>query len=137
MPNLIGDTAIVASRMQELNKHLGTRILATERVAAGASGLLWRRLGRYRLPGRTEPETAFEVICPRDHARQQQIDLCARTAYALEAFEARLWWEAEKQFCDLRSHYPEDKASKFLQERCQEFSISPPEGEVIIEVEKI
>lgn len=132
--SLVGDTPNVASRMEGLNKRLGTQILATEPVVAGVDGLLLRRLGTYRLPRRDEPVTAFEVICSQEDATHDQIDLCERFARALRLFEAISWSEAADQFGSICSQYPQDGPSKFLLERCHEYSRTQQKRDAVIDI---
>ncbi len=132
--SLVGDTPNVASRMEGLNKRLGTQILATEPVVAGVDGLLLRRLGTYRLPRRDEPVTAFEVICSQEDATHDQIDLCERFARALRLFEAISWSEAADQFGSICSQYPQDGPSKFLLERCHEYSRTQQKRDSVIDI---
>lgn len=62
---VIGDTVNVASRLQSLNKELGTRILMTEaaRTAAG-EGFPCRPLEQVKVRGRDERVTIFEIDAP-------------------------------------------------------------------------
>jgi adenylate cyclase len=58
----IGDAVNTASRIEALNKRLGTRILASEAVIAGVAGLDVRRVGRFRLAGKSEPLELYELL---------------------------------------------------------------------------
>ena len=133
--SLIGDSANVASRIEGLNKHLGTWILATEPVVADLDSFLMRRLGRFRLPGRVEPVTVFEVICLRESARDEQIDLCGCFDLALNAFETACWSKATELFAAILSVYPKDVPSKFFLTLCRKYSASPEKDPTIIEIE--
>ncbi len=62
---VIGDTVNVASRLQSLNKELGTRVLVTEatRKAAG-DGFAYRLLEQVKVRGRDERLTIVEISAP-------------------------------------------------------------------------
>lgn len=74
----IGDAVNTASRIEQLNRHLGTRVLASEAVVRGLVGIDHRLVGRFRLAGKTEALAIYE-LSGTAHAAQQQF------AAALEA----------------------------------------------------
>ncbi|MCK5667002.1 MAG: adenylate/guanylate cyclase domain-containing protein, partial [Thiotrichaceae bacterium] len=53
--SILGDCANTAARLESLNKHLGTHILASENVANDADNLLLRPLGKFVLKGQATP----------------------------------------------------------------------------------
>ncbi|MCU7813553.1 MAG: CHASE2 domain-containing protein, partial [Candidatus Thiodiazotropha sp. (ex Notomyrtea botanica)] len=57
----VGDMVNTASRIENLNKLLGTSILASREAAAGLQGIVTRELGDFPVPGRQQPITLFEV----------------------------------------------------------------------------
>ncbi len=57
-----GDTINIAARLEEANKHLGTRICASAALAASAEGFSGRPIGDIILRGRQEPIRAYEPL---------------------------------------------------------------------------
>ena len=57
----IGDVVNVAARLEQLNRSLGTRVLADEAVVAGAPDSHWRDRGRHALRGRHASVRVFEL----------------------------------------------------------------------------
>lgn len=86
MYSIVGDAANTAARLESLNKHLGTHVLAAESVARDADEILSRPLGAFRLRGKVEPTSVFEILGRRDSVTTKHLDLCAcRGAYRLSA----------------------------------------------------
>jgi adenylate cyclase len=59
-----GDTVNTTKRIEELNKHLGTRILISEEVLNHADGLLTREVGTFMFSGKSRSLVLHELICP-------------------------------------------------------------------------
>ncbi|MCU7830077.1 MAG: adenylate/guanylate cyclase domain-containing protein [Candidatus Thiodiazotropha sp. (ex Myrtea sp. 'scaly one' KF741663)] len=57
----VGDMVNTASRIENLNKLLGTAILASREAATGLQGIVTRELGDFPVPGRQQPITLLEV----------------------------------------------------------------------------
>lgn len=117
--SIVGDCANTASRIESLNKHLGTQILATRTVLDGQDDLLVRYLGNFRFVGKLEALPIVEVVATRASATATQLDLCARFALALTAFEQGAWAQAAECFENLLLSFPQDGPSRFLLERCR------------------
>jgi len=117
--SIVGDCANTASRIEGLNKHLGTRILATGTVVVGQDTLLVRSLGNYRFVGKTEALPITEVMAIKGGATASQIELCERFAPALAAFEQGNWAHAAKLFENLLTAFSQDGPTRFLLERCR------------------
>jgi len=58
-----GDTINTAARLESANKHLGTRICASETVATAAENFKGRPVGDIVLRGRSEPLRTYEPLC--------------------------------------------------------------------------
>jgi adenylate cyclase len=119
--SIVGDCANTASRIESLNKHLGTQLLATRTVVDGEDELLVRYLGKYRFVGKTEALPIAEIVSTKAAATASQLDLCARFAPALEAFEQGDWALAAERFENVMSAFSQDGPSRFLLERCREY----------------
>ncbi|UCH53172.1 MAG: adenylate/guanylate cyclase domain-containing protein [Pseudomonadota bacterium] len=117
--SIVGDCANTASRIENLNKHLGSRILATGTVVNGQNELLARHLGKYRFVGKTEALPISEILSTKAGAMASQIDLCEQFATAFTAFEQGDWAQAVERFEDLLRGFPQDGPTRFLLERCR------------------
>ncbi len=82
--SIVGDCANTASRVEGLNKHVGTQLLATESVVAGLGNLLVRPLGRIQFVGKSEALPIMEIVAAKNSASPDQIFLCERFSEALK-----------------------------------------------------
>lgn len=119
--SIVGDCANTASRIEGLNKHLGTQILTTRTVVEGQNDLLVRYLGKYRFVGKTGSLPIAEVLATRASATTPQLDLCTRFATAQAAFEQDDWAPAAEHFENLLRDYPNDTPTRFLLNRCRSY----------------
>jgi len=117
--SIVGDCANTASRIESLNKHLGTQLLATSTVVDGQDDLLVRYLGRYRFVGKSEALPIAEVVATKAGAMASQLDLCERFAPALAAFEQGDWALAVDRFENVLASFPQDGPTRFLLDRCK------------------
>ena len=58
----VGDIVNTATRLEGLNKHLGTRILVSADVLQGLDGLMTRELGAFLLAGKSRPVLVHELV---------------------------------------------------------------------------
>jgi adenylate cyclase len=122
----VGDIFITATRLQGLNKYLGTRILVSEDGLSHVEGFLTRELGEFLLVGKSKPLVVYELVCRLGDANSQQRGLCADFAEALAAYRGQRWGEAIEKFEKCIVHYEGDGPSLFykrLSEQCRE---APP-----------
>ncbi len=74
----VGDSVNTATRIQELNKKLGTRILISEAaIGDGGGAFLLRDLGRFLLRGKSHAVRVFELFDSRAKAMDWDADLCS------------------------------------------------------------
>jgi adenylate cyclase len=110
----VGDPVNTASRLQELNKKLGTRILVSEALVAGLDEFLVRDLGRFLLRGKTRPVHVFELLQPRASATPDAERLCAQFASIADALAASDPTRARKLLQQVVTEYPEDRPATAL-----------------------
>jgi adenylate cyclase len=127
--SILGDCANTAARLESLNKHLHTHILASEPVVSGTRNLLLRPLGKFLLVGKNEPVSVVEVMAKKENVTDQQTRLCQRFAEALLNFESQQWSNASQLFEAILKSYPEDGPSHFYVARCRENLERLPEGD--------
>lgn len=123
-----GDTVNTASRMDGLNKYLGTEVLASEEVVAHIDGVLKRELGKFKLKGKAQPIVAYELLGCVDQADEKTTKSCEMFASALAAFRCQSWDEAAEKFLDLLTYSDTDGPARFYVQRCEEYKQNPPEG---------
>jgi adenylate cyclase len=121
-----GDTVNTASRLDNLNKMLGTEILVSEDAISGLASFVTRKAGTFRLKGKVQPIAVYELLCRQgDIAEQQEIG-CTVFLEALQAFGRQSWNEAEEKFHRCSDAWRTDGLSEFYIRRCQEFRETPP-----------
>ena len=121
----VGDIVITATRMEGLNKYLGTRILVSEEVINQLSGLLTRKLGEFLLAGKSKSVVVHELLCQKGECSEKQQNICAIFAEALDAFRRQSWDEATEKF--LQSiKYGDDGPSRFYIGLCEHYRNNPP-----------
>lgn len=109
----VGDPVNTASRIQELNKILGTRVLVSGTLLAGVDGFLTRDLGKFLLRGKSTPEPIFELIETSERASAGQIALAADFAAAREILASGRSAEAITAFRALRARHSDDGPTAF------------------------
>jgi len=132
---VVGDVANTASRVEALNKHLNTRLLASEEALENVGGLILRRLGGFVLAGKSQPVQIVEILGPAGDARATAF--ANRFAAAMAAYRERRWEEATHGFNDLLQEYPDDGPSAFFLKRTLMSSQAPPDsaGELVVKME--
>jgi adenylate cyclase len=110
---IVGDIANTASRIEQLNKRLGTRLLATEEVVAGLDNILVRPLGDFLFAGKRSAVSIVEILSTVESASMAQLSLCARFESAIDAFRGERWEEAEFRFREILRDYPDDGPAGF------------------------
>lgn len=128
--SIVGDSANTASRIEGLNRHVGTQILATRSVTAGFDDeLQLREIGRFRLFGKTETLPIVEVLSRRVDATPAMRELCERFAQALDLFQRAEWAKAAERFRLLLGSYPQDGPSGFYLDLCDRYLRGQVAGE--------
>jgi adenylate cyclase len=124
--NAVGDIPNTASRIESLNKHLRTRVLATQEVVDGLRDLLVRRIGAFRLKGKSDAVSVYEILCPLTSANTPDKLRCEAFEQALTCFEDRRWSTAEQRFEALLNEFPGDGPARFMLGVCQHYRACPP-----------
>jgi adenylate cyclase len=123
-----GDTVNTASRMDGLNKFLGTQILVSEDVIRGLDNFLTREAGSFLLKGKSHPVVVHELKCSMEESEENQKQACAVFAQGLRAFRARSWREAKEKFDYCISLLGDDPLSRHFLNLCSEYAVHPPDG---------
>ena len=129
-----GENINLASRMEGLNKYLGTLTLLTGATHAQVEGkFLTRYLGRFVLKGFERVVEVYELVGRAEDAPAFG-DLHAAFTTALAAFQAGDQAESARGFEAIAARWPDDGPTKFylrtLAEILEDPSIARPNGEV-------
>ncbi len=109
----IGDTVNIASRIQGVNKYLGTRILASASVALSLTDVIYRPVGIFRVIGRAEPLALIEIVGRESEAIIANFPLYKKFAEGLKLFQQGQWQDAALCFQALLDGYGNDGPSRF------------------------
>jgi len=123
--SILGDCANTAARLESLNKHLGTHVLASAAVAQGARDLFLRPVGQFVLVGKAHPVSVVEVVGHREGIDAGKERCCAQFAEALHQFGCGAWAQSARAFEAILSDFPDDGPSRFYLARCREFEMNP------------
>lgn len=136
---ILGDGVNLAARLEPASAQCGTQNLFSEstfRLCSGRGELKWRRWGRIRVLGKSEPVLVYEAFDARRHPDDSFI---RRFHAALEAFERNEFDRACRLFLDADSERPGgDPPSRVYVERCQSLLLSgrPAGWEPVFEMHK-
>jgi adenylate cyclase len=123
----VGDIVNTTTRIEGLNKYLGTRLLASEEVISQLDGFLTRELGKFRLVGKTKPIVIHELICRLEESNERLRRACSIFAEALSAFRRQSWDKAIEKFYQSIENFVEDGPSLFYIKLCENFKENSPE----------
>lgn len=122
----VGDIVNTASRLEGLNKYLGTRVLASQEVLGTQNGNLTRPVGRFVFKGKSKPVHVNELIFGRQIPSALKVAVCKSFASGLQAFEQRRWEEADAFFSQTLKMDRLDGPSKFYLALCRQYRKAPP-----------
>jgi adenylate cyclase len=112
----VGDTVNTATRIEGLNKLLGTRILVSAQVIEGLPGFVSRELGTFLLKGKSFSVTVFELIGHVDeinHTQPHCPHLSELFSKAFTLFNDKQWQRALAEFLAINQRYPDDGPTRF------------------------
>jgi adenylate cyclase len=124
----LGDGVNLAARLEPLCKQYGVVILASEAIVTSAKDeLVFRRIDRVAVKGKTEGIDVYELLCElRDadgEAERAKIQVARRYEEAFDAYLARRFGEAAELLAPLA---PSDPPSAVLLARCEALGAAPP-----------
>lgn len=122
----VGDIVNTATRIESLNKHLGTRILVSEDVIDRLEGFETRELGKFLLVGKSKPIIVYELLCRTGECEEGKRISCSLFAGALQEFRRQEWGKAEEKFKECIRSLPEDGPSHFYLKLCGYYRSNPP-----------
>jgi len=118
----VGDIVNTASRIQGLNRQLGTHVLLSASALCSLPGFATRKVGEFVLVGKTQAIEVHELLGAGDEAVERSRFLVARFEEALALFARRKWAQARSGFEDLLRTVPSDGPSRFYLGQCDAFA---------------
>ena len=135
---VMGDTVNTASRMDGLNKYLGTEILVSDAVIRNVEGFLTREAGTFLFKGKAQRIRVHELMSRADEAPEKQRNACAIFAEGLSAFRSHSWPRAKEKFEYSNELLQKDPLSGFYLHLFQKYEKQPPKEpwEGVVELEE-
>jgi adenylate cyclase len=116
----VGDMVNTTSRIENLNKLLGTAILASSEVVIGLKGIETREVGQFAVAGRQQPITIHEVSSMSKEATPRLHRLHEDFAEALAEWMHGKREIAYKKFKLILNEYPNDGPTKYYVQQYSE-----------------
>ncbi len=122
----VGDIVNTSSRIEGLNKKLGTRLLASEDTIVEGEGFSTRLMGTFLLSGKSNPITIYQILAGGVISSAGAPVYTEMFPTALELFRARQWQQAESTLARCLELEPDDGPSHFYLELCRAYQRKPP-----------
>ena len=114
----VGDIVNTTSRIDGLNKFLGTWRLVSDATLEGLDDFVARPVGTFVLAGKTRPLAVSELLGRRVEADSRLEGLRRAFAEALAAYAAGDWRNAVEGFRTVLAEFPGDGPASFYLKRC-------------------
>jgi adenylate cyclase len=122
---VLGDTVMLASLLEEVNKEYGTRILLSEATCRRIKDqLVVRELDLVQVSGRAQPLAVYELV--GSYSRQKSLDWLDAFAAGLTSYRSRKFTEAARAFREVLRLKPGDRPAKVFVKRCLKYAQAPP-----------
>lgn len=125
--NPVGDIVNIASRIEGLNKKLGTKILASSAIVANTSGVVFRPVGDFQLLGRTELISLVEIVGLESNMTPELSIFYKRFANGLKLFQQGQWEQALLTFKRMLETHGGDGPAKYYFDKASVFRVNPPQ----------
>jgi adenylate cyclase len=123
----VGDIVSTASRIQGLNRMLGTEILVSEDAVATGGDCLTRDVGTFLLRGKATALRIHELLGIGEQPRlDDRSELAEHFAQALSVFRDGSWREAERRFRALGARFPNDGPTRYYRDLSASYDAHPP-----------
>jgi adenylate cyclase len=109
----VGDMVNTTSRIENLNKLLGTRILASEDFVKHLKGIQARELGLFSLSGKEQPIKIFEISAKSEHVDDNLLELHQTFAKALLLWQMGERSAAHRKFKSIAEDFPFDGPTNY------------------------
>ncbi len=125
----VGDIVNTASRLEGLNKYLGTRVLTSDAVVGELEGASTRFVGRFVFKGKTRPVKVHELARQTEAEELQRKSAWGHFGEGLQAFERQAWDRAGDAFEKACGRNGGDGPSAFYLRLCHRYRQTPPAGD--------
>ncbi|WP_342348684.1 adenylate/guanylate cyclase domain-containing protein [uncultured Nitrospira sp.] len=123
-----GNVVNTASRVEGLNKYLGTTIAVTGDVVHGLeAAFLLRELGQFKIKGNEQSLVIHELISRLEESDQNRMRASGIFAKGLGAFRIQDWNIARELFSQCVDLVDGDGPSEFYLQLCEQFTKNPPQ----------
>ncbi|MBW1818780.1 MAG: adenylate/guanylate cyclase domain-containing protein [Deltaproteobacteria bacterium] len=122
----MGDIVNTASRMEGLNKQVGTRVLVSGDAIFQLDEFITRELGQFVMVGKTKPTIVHELVCKKEDVTGRQEDLTKVFFRARELYLTRKWKEAIRSFESCRNSHGIYGPAAFYVKHCRKLLKNPP-----------
>jgi adenylate cyclase len=136
---MMGDTVNLAARCESGAKQFGVYAMCTEETKKAAEaqggGIVFRRLNKIVVKGKTQPVEVHEITGLRAEATPEMLRCVELFEQALELYFAQKWDEAKALFAEAEKLEPlqpgrdpgvAHNPSELMQEWCDEMKADPP-----------
>jgi class 3 adenylate cyclase/CHASE2 domain-containing sensor protein len=125
---MMGDTVNLAARFESGQKVYGTNIMVNDIILDQVKDLVEsRKLDLIQVVGKEEPVTAYEILERKGDLNAEMMQVLELYNEGLLAYWAFKFAEAKKLFDQALIIVPSDGPSALYADRCEDFSINPPE----------
>jgi adenylate cyclase len=125
----VGDIVNTASRLEGLNKFLGTRMLTSEEAFFPDNGYVTRPVGQFVFKGKSRPVRVREILSEENLPQKPHVSTDRIFVSGLLWFERGRWDKAEKYFRSVLQIDENDGPSRFYFKLCRKFRKTPPSGD--------
>ncbi|MEN8175107.1 MAG: CHASE2 domain-containing protein [Pseudomonadota bacterium] len=125
---VVGDIVNTATRIETLNKQIGTRMLVSEEAIRGLeAAFIIRPLGVFLLAGKSHPTALAELLGTPEEVDSKQRALLDLFADGLDAFRDKRWSEAAAFFERCLERMPDDGPAAFYLQQTRKYAESADE----------
>ena len=123
----LGDNVNIASRLENLNKYYGTKILISESTHDRVQNIFTtRQIDLVAVKGKQKGIRIYELITEKLKATEEELQLVALYEKGIQSYTQKDWNGAKKYFEEAMQIKPDDSASKLMFSRCEKFEKDPP-----------
>ena len=125
----VGDIVNTASRLEGLNKYLGTCMLISDEAFSPDDGYWTRPVGCFVFKGKSRPVPVREILPGGEHPAGMRDSAQQAFEAGLQSFRGRCWDEAERSFWDVLQEDEDDGPSRFYFKLCRQYRQAPPDDD--------
>lgn len=124
---VLGDAVNLGARLEGQTKSYGVELIVNETTRRAVPGFMYRELDRIRVKGKDEPVTIYEPLGRTEDVSDDDKAELKLYRQALALYRSQAWDNAEIQFVNLRSNYPERYLYELYIVRIADNRANPPE----------